>query len=288
MKLLVTGGSGFLGRRVLAEAVARGHEVVALARSQRATATVAALGATPLAGDLDDGESLDAAFASAAPDALVNLASLGFGHAAAIVAAAEDAGITRAVFISTTAVTTALHAPSKRVRLEAERIVRASALRATILRPTMIYGAAGDRNLARLLAVLRRAPVLPVPGGGGGLQQPVHVDDLARAVLAAVGSTAAEGRTYDIAGPAPLSFTEILSESARAVGSRPHLVPVPLWPALATVGVYQRISRRPRLTTEQLRRLAEDKSFSIEAAARDLDYAPRSFREGITAEARSL
>ena len=60
-------------------------------------------------------------FAAARCDALVNLASLGFGHAPAIIAAAEQAGIGRAVFVSTTAVTTALPAPSKRMRLAAER-----------------------------------------------------------------------------------------------------------------------------------------------------------------------
>ena len=107
-----------------------------------------------LTGDLDDHAELPRVFASARGGALVNLASLGFGHAPAIVAAARAAGLDRAVFVSTTAVTTSLPSRSKRIRLEAERHIRDSGLAWTILRPTMIYGAAGDRNLSRLLRAL--------------------------------------------------------------------------------------------------------------------------------------
>jgi uncharacterized protein YbjT (DUF2867 family) len=299
MKLLVTGGSGFLGGFVLDEAARRGHSCVALARSAAAARAVAARGAAPLAGDLDDAAGLRAVFAAARCDALVNLASLGFGHAPAIVGGAAAAGLDRAVFVSTTAVTTALPAPSRAVRLAAEREIRASGLRWTILRPTMIYGAAGDRNLARLLALLaraRRLPLLggglplpvPVPGGGRRLQQPVHVADLAGAVLAAAERPAAAGRCYDVPGPDPLTFAELLAAAAAAVGCRIGLVPLPLAPAIALTRGYERISARPRIRAEQWQRLAEDKAFQVQAAARDLGYAPRSFAVGIRAEAESL
>jgi uncharacterized protein YbjT (DUF2867 family) len=291
MRLLVTGGSGFLGRFVLAEAARRGHSCVALARSADAARAVTAGGATPLAGDLDDAAGLPGWFARAGCDALVNLASLGFGHAPAIVAGAAAAGLERAVFVSTTAVTTALPAPSKAVRLAAEAEIRRSGLSWTILRPTMIYGAAGDRNLSRLLTLLSRlgrVPVLPVPGGGRQLQQPVHVADLAGAVLTAVERPAAAGRSYDVAGPEPLPFADVLRVSASAVGGRARLVPVPLGPVITLTRGYERVSRQPRIRVEQWQRLTEDKAVPITAAARDLSYAPRSFTEGIGAEAAAL
>jgi uncharacterized protein YbjT (DUF2867 family) len=294
MRLLVTGGSGFLGGYVLAEAARRGHSCVALARSPTAARTLAASGATPLTGDLDDGAALTAVFAGAGCDALVNLASLGFGHAPDIVRAAVCARLDRTVFVSTTAVATTLAAPSKTVRLAAEEEIRRSRLSWTILRPTMIYGAAGDRNLSRLLALLARVrggpvpPMLPVPGGGRRLQQPVHVADVASAVLAAVERPETAGLRYDVAGPSPLAFAELLRASADAVGCRIHLVPVPMAPVVGLTRGYERISRRPRIRVEQWQRLAEDKAFQIEAAARDLDYAPRSFADGISAEAAAL
>jgi uncharacterized protein YbjT (DUF2867 family) len=284
LKLMVTGGSGFLGGYVLREAARRGHQAVALARSETAAGAVTALGARPVSGDLNDARSLAGAFAAAGCDVLVNLASLGFGHAPAIIGAAERTGTKRAVFVSTTAVTTRLPASSKQVRLAAEESIRASALGWTILRPTMIYGDPGDRNLSRLLSLLGRAPVLPVPGGQR-LQQPVHVAD---AVLAAAERPAAAGRSYDVAGPEPLTFTELLQTAARAVASRTRFVPVPLSPVLAAARGYELLSRSPRIRAEQVRRLAEDKAFAIDDAMRDLDYAPRSFAEGIRAEARAM
>jgi len=287
MRMLVTGGSGFLGGYVLREAARRRHRTVALARSEAAAAAVAALGALPIDGDLSDPLSLAEAFASARCDVLVNLASLGFGHAPAIVAAAERAGIGRAVFVSTTAVTTTLPATSKRVRLDAEHRIAASDLRWTILRPTMIYGDPGDRNLSRLLPLLRRALVLPVPGGTH-LQQPVHAGDVADAVLTAAERPSAGGRIYDVAGPEPLTFRDLLRTAASAVASRTRFVPVPLSPVIAAARSYELLSRNPRIRVEQLRRLAEDKAFAIDDAVCDLGYAPRSFADGIRAEARAM
>jgi uncharacterized protein YbjT (DUF2867 family) len=287
VRMLVTGGSGFLGGYVLREATRRGHLTVALARSEAAAAAVRALGALPVSGDLNDARSLTEAFAANRHDVLVNLASLGFGHAPAIIAAAERAGISRAVFVSTTAVTTTLAVTSKRVRLAAEQGIRASALDWTILRPTMIYGDPGDRNLSRLLPLLRRAPVLPVPGGGH-LQQPVHAADVADAVLTAAERLGARGCTYDVAGPEPLTFWELLRTSARAVASQTRFVPVPLSTVIAAARGYELLSRDPRIRVEQLRRLAEDKAFAIDDAVRDLGYAPRPFADGIRAEAGAM
>jgi len=287
MRMMVTGGSGFLGGYVLREMARRGHLAVALTRSETAAAAVTALGALTVRGDLNDPPSLTGAFAAGRCDVLVNLASLGFGHAPAIVAGAERAGIGRAVFVSTTAVTTTLPASSKRVRLAAEQRIAASGLNWTIVRPTMIYGNPGDRNLSRLLPLLRRAPVLPVPGAGH-LQQPVHAADVADAVLAAAERPAAAGHIYNVAGPEPLTFTELLRTASLAVASRTRFVPVPLFPVVAAARGYELFSKNPRIRVEQLRRLAEDKAFAIDDAARDLGYAPRSFAEGIRAEARAM
>jgi uncharacterized protein YbjT (DUF2867 family) len=288
MRLLVTGGSGFLGEYVLDEARRRGHEVVALARSKTAATTVAKHGAEPLTGDFDDPAGLPNVFSSAHCSSLLNIASLGFGHAPVIVAAARAAGIDRAVFLSTTAVTTRLPVRSRAVRLTAEEQIRESGLKWTILRPTMIYGAPGDRNLSRLLILFPRVPMLPVPGGGRHLQQPVHVADVASAVLSAVERPESAGTTYDLAGPEPFSFAELLRVAAEAADSRTRFVPVPLSPLVAAARGYELLTARPRIRAEQLQRLAEDKAFSIDDAVRDLGYAPRPFTVGILAEARAL
>jgi uncharacterized protein YbjT (DUF2867 family) len=287
VRLLVLGGSGFLGGHVLRECATRGHQVHALARTATAARAVAAGGARPLPGDLDQPRELAELFARARCDVLLSLVSLGFGHGPLIVTATERAGIKRAVFVSTTAVTTTLDPATKRIRLTAERHIHGAALDWTILRPTMIYGAPGDRNMSRLLALLARARVLPVPGRRH-LHQPVHVTDLACAVLAAAERPPAAGHRYDVAGPEPLTFGQLLRQSAAAVGSSTRFVPVPLAPVVAGARLYERFAVAPRIRTEQILRLGENKAFPIAAAERDLGYAPRPFAEGIRAEARAL
>ena len=288
MNVHVTGASGFLGRHVVPRLLAEGHGVTALVRSAAARARVEALGAAAVEGDLDEPSSVDGAFAASGAEALVNLASLGFGHAPTIVAAAEDTGIRRAVFISTTAIFTTLDARSKAVRLAAEETIRTSTLDWTILRPTMIYGAPDDRNMARLLRLLRRTPVVPLPGGGQRLQQPVHVDDLAAVVVATLAQPASVGRAYDVAGPEPLTLRQVVEEAAGAVGRSVRVVPVPLTPAVAAARMYESVARRPRLRAEQLERLAEDKAFDIAPARAALGFAPRPFAAGIHEEAAAL
>jgi nucleoside-diphosphate-sugar epimerase len=116
----------------------------------------------------------------------------------------------------------------------------------------------------------------------------VHVADLAGAVLTAVERPHTAGRRYNVAGPEPLTFAELLTTAAATVGCRVRVVPVPLTPVIAATRGYERISTRPKIRAEQWQRLAEDKAFPIDAAARDLGYVPRSFAAGIREEAEAL
>lgn len=288
MRVLVTGATGFVGKRTVPELLARGHEVVALARSDAAAAAATALGADITRGDLDDSDDLASAFREAQADALMNIASLGFGHAPAIVSACHAADIRRAVFVSTTAIFTRLNAPSKTVRLAAERMIQDSGLAFTIVRPTMIYGGPDDRNIARLVARLERTPVMPMPGGGKRLQQPIHVEDLADVLCSALRTPEAIGKCYDVAGPDPISFSSMVRECAHALGRKARLVSVPVGPIIAAARANEHFLHLPFLKAEQFERLAEDKSFDIRPAVADLRFAPRSFAVGIRDELEAI
>lgn len=284
----VTGGSGFTGTRVVERLRRDGWDVAALARSAPAATTLRGLGAEPVDGDLDHAGELRRVLGEVRPTVVVNVASLGFGHGPGIVDAIESAGVRRAVFVSTTAIFTTLPAATKAPRTAAEEAIRTSTLDWTILRPTMIYGRPGDRNMERLLRSLHRHPVWPLPGGGRRLQQPVHVDDLADTIAAAARVDGAVRREYDVAGPTALPFRDIVRDAAAAIGRRPLLVGVPLRPAIAVLRAYERRSRNPRLKAEQLQRLDEDKVFDISSAVHELGHDPRDFRSGIRAEAALL
>jgi nucleoside-diphosphate-sugar epimerase len=205
---------------------------------------------------------------------------MGFGHVPRVVQQLQDAGIMRAVFVSTTAIFTRLPAASRALRVEAESSVRQSGLEWTILRPTMIYGTARDRNISRLLRFLKRVPVFPLCGNA--LWQPIYVEDLADAVVAALDSRHSIGQTYNLAGACPLRFADLVRTAAAAVSRHVWLAPVPLSAAVLAARLTHIV------TPEQVRRLAEDKAFDYADATRDLGFRPRSFADGVRREARDL
>jgi uncharacterized protein YbjT (DUF2867 family) len=284
--VLVTGATGFTGGYVVKELLRfpEMFDVVCFVRS------VAKAGARGLyaeavrvaAGSFEAPESLAKALRGV--DLLVNVASLGFGHAPAIIEACRLSGLRRALFVSTTSIYTKLEPASKPMRLRAEESIRESGLAYTILRPTMIFGDPGDRNIWRLVRWLDRVPALAVPGGGSCLVQPVYVVDLARAIVAAIRTDATIGRDYDVAGRDAVSFRELVEMAARLLGKRVFLLPMPVNPVVSALGMLQRLGLRSPITAEQILRLNEDKAFPIDEAVRDFGYDPIPLEEALRRE----
>ena len=267
----------------------RGYEMIALARSAAAARSVAALGAQPIAGDLDQARGLDEAFAAARADALVCLASLGRGHGPAIVAAAEEAGI-----------------PPGGLRLDDRGDHHA--------RPADQAGAAGRRA-----ADPRQRPGLDDPAADDDLRRPGRPQPVPAAGAAAPDAGAAGARRRRLpapAGPRGRRRHRRARRAARARGDRldvqrgraradpvrgpaAHLRPggAEQDPAGARpAGPAGDARARLRAGSAAIRgsgwssccRLAEDKAFGIDDAVRDLGYAPCRFDAGIRAEARML
>ena len=286
MKVLVTGAAGFTGSHVVPLLLQSGFEVRCLTRPNSDRSPLSALTVEWVTGDLSDAESLTAALRGV--DALVNIASLGFGHADTILGSMKEAGVKRGIFISTTAIFTQLNAGSKSVRLAAEEAIHASGLDYTILRPTMIYGSQRDRNMWRLIRLLRITPVMPIFGDGESLQQPIFVDDVAHAVLLALQNDITIGRSYNIAGKDPLTYNQVIDTVASALGRRVWKLHLPHLPIVRVLQFTERIGLGLPIKAEQVLRLNEDKSFSYEEAKRDFGFSPRSFAEGIRSEISNI
>jgi uncharacterized protein YbjT (DUF2867 family) len=281
----VTGGTGFTGEFVVRGLLEAGHRVRCLARP---SADVSRLpqAAERVGGDLEDPASLRRLLGGAG--ALVNVSSLGRGHAGAVVNACRDSSVSRAVFFSTTSIFTKLPAKSREIRMEGERRVEESALAWTILRPTMIYGTERDRNMSRLIRFLARAPVVPLPGEGKALIQPVYVEDLARAVVSVLATPSTAMGAYNLPGREPTPLRDLVKFLIERLGRRTPILSVPLEPAARMAALWQKTGLPPRLKREQVLRLAEDKDFGFEEARRDFGYEPRSWREGLTLELKRL
>ncbi|WP_223592351.1 NAD-dependent epimerase/dehydratase family protein [Neobacillus bataviensis] len=280
--ILLTGATGFLGEFVLEELVKRGHEVTCLVRKTSNLDKIKRFNVKYIYGELDDYKSICVALKD--KEALINIASLGFGHAPNIVNACMEMNVNRAVFVSTTGIFTKLNPASKGIRLEAERLIKESNLDFSIIRPTMIYGTPGDRNMWRLVKYLKRLPVLPILGSGTYLQQPVYVKDLAIAIVSAYENNISVGKAYNISGAEPLTYNEVIDITGRALGKKVIKIHIPMKLSYNLLKMYEKISKKPKLKAEQVLRLNENKDFSYDEAKRDLGYNPLSFEEGIKLE----
>lgn len=159
------------------------------------------------------------------------------------------------------------------------RLARAAAARGsalTLLRPTLVYGRGQDRSLSRLVALARRWPVLPVPADARGLRQPVHADDVAAAVLAALRAPAPVPGTFDLPGGEVLPWIDMVARclAVAAPGARLLRVPGPLLRgALALLRPFG-LGPGPGL----LARLGRDQACDGSPVHRALGVSPRPFR----------
>lgn len=282
MKVFVTGGTGFTGSHVVSLLLKNGIQVRCLYRPESDRSVLPQPEVEWAVGDLSDSAGLCASMQGM--DALVNVASLGFGHADSILNAAKEAGIQRAVFVSTTAIFTQLNAASKVVRLAAEAAVENSGLKYTILRPTMIYGSPRDRNMWRLIRLMRSSPVVPVFGDGTYLQQPVYVGDVAQAIVSCLCNDQTIGESYNIAGKDALTYNQVIDTIANQLPKRVWKVHIPSAPVVRLLKVFERLHLPLPIKAEQVLRLNENKEFSYAEAEREFGFSPIPFEEGIRLE----
>ena len=233
--IVVLGGSGFVGRALVARLLSQGERVRVLSRSTDTRARIPA-GAELLSGDVFDTGFLRQAFDGA--DAVINLVGIlnerdddgaGFHKvyvelAEAVIAAMQAAGVRRLLQMS------ALHAGDGeshylKARGEAETLVRACALDWTLLRPSVIAGP-GDGLFCRFAQLLRFAPGLPI-GRAHARFQPVWVGDVVEAFVHAIEDRATVGRSYDLVGPEAMTLAEIVRLTAQTKGWTRVVVPLP-------------------------------------------------------------
>jgi len=151
-----------------------------------------------------------------------------------------------------------------------------------MLHPTMIYGAQGEDNVQRLAALLRRLPVVPLPGGGKALVQPIHQDEVTRAIRAALDRAWQGPNTLVIAGPAPLPYADFVRAVALASGRRPpRIVALPVAGLMTMARLLRYIPLMPGVDPAEIRRLLEDKSFDVRPMIETLGFTPISLQEGL-------
>ena len=164
---------------------------------------------------------------------------------------------------------------------EAIEILQSQNINWTLLAPTMIYGAAGENNVKRMAKLIRRFGVVPLPGGGKNLLQPIHTLDVVEAVVLAADNEAVNKKTIHIAGPEAITNKKFLEEIAKALGKRVLIINLPKWLMLILAFVTKFVPGVPIITAEEVERLLEDRSVDTSDMKNILGLQPRSLKDGL-------
>lgn len=320
MKILITGGTGFLGRHTARMLLDAGHQVYLLGRNFTRIQHLLAAGARPVPVDLRQRDAV--INACAGMDAVCHAGALSVpwgvrqdivavnvGGTAAVIDGCKRHRVPRLVYISSPSVTfngrdvlrqteatpyprrfTSIYAQTK--KLGEDLVHAAPEVPAVILRPKAIFGP-GDQSLLPRLIAAGRAGRLPRIGNGRNLVDLTYVENVAHAIALALTTEQAIGQTYTITNDEHPSLWEIISAILTALGLPEPAVTVPLPAALALAAAMEwraaLTGQEPLLTRYSVSLLARTQTYDISAAKRDLRYTPQvSVAEGIDRTLRAL
>ncbi|HEY0156911.1 MAG TPA: NAD(P)H-binding protein [Thermoanaerobaculia bacterium] len=235
MKILVTGGTGVIGEGVIPELIARGHSVRLLSRHAKEDVKQWP-DVEAFEGNVADAQSLTgAADGCGAVLHIVGIVEENPPHAtfqsvnvdgtAHILAETKRAQVRRFVFVSSLGADTG-ESDYHRSKLAAEKLVQASGLDWTIVRPGNVYGP-GDEVISLILKMVRALPAVPVIDRGDQEFQPIWHEDLAKVLAGAVESNDHGAQVLEAGGPDVTSMNDLLRRFAEITGRSPVRVPVP-------------------------------------------------------------
>ena len=299
MNVLVTGGTGFVGREIVRQLRFSGHRVHLLARdpeSPAAQQVAIQYSAKVRQGNVIVGSSLRGVCDGM--DAVIHLVGIiseyddqTFDHVHGrgtqnMIFAAQDGKVQRFIHMSALG-----SGPNARSRYHeskwiGEDRVRRSGLAWTVFRPSIIYGP-GDSFVNMLAKAMRLSPIIPVFGNGQTKLQPVAVKCVATAFVKSLSESRAIGESYDLCSPESITFNDLLNQVAVALGKKRVKVHVPVELARLPVGMleafYPRVFHRaPPVNRDQLTMLQQDNVGDSRPADELFGLKHTSFSEGIS------
>jgi len=288
MLIGVTGATGFVGRFVVEHLLRRDHDVRALVRDDAKAHPLRDRGVQLVSGDLETPSALRELAQGA--DAIVHLVGIieevgrqtyDRVHVAgtrAVVEAGRAAGVSRLVHMSALGARDEEGASAyHRSKAAAEDVVRSSGISSATMRPSLV-AAPGNPVLATLVNMLRVSPLVPVIGNGLYQLQPVAAEDVADAFVTAAEDRSIAG-TFELAGPEPLTYHQLLDELEEALGVRRRRVAVPVSMVRFAAYAGMVLPNLNPITPDQLQMLLEGNTTTRNALESVFGIKPKPFQE---------
>ncbi|MGI8564267.1 MAG: NAD(P)H-binding protein [Candidatus Dormibacter sp.] len=295
--ILVTGGSGFVGRHVVGRLAAEGKPVRALVRDSRSVALAPAV--EVFEGDLTRPKTFRAALTGV--DVLIHAAALTGDRkepyrgaydqvncvgTERLLAAAKRAGVGKVVLISGLGTKPGRPGSYMSTRWAMEEAVRHSGIPYVILQPSVLIGE-GAAFVKGLAKVVRASPLAPAIGWELKFQ-PLWINDFSRCITAAAESQGLNGRELALGGAEQISMRELMTFIAQSLGRRAWVVPVPVFAAKLQARAMNRILSQPPLTPAGAELFSFDNTTALDSVEAAFGFQPRGLREHVLAHGLEL
>lgn len=286
-RVVVFGGSGFIGRYVVKRLAAAGSPVRVACRDVESAKFLRPMGAVGQISLVQTNVRFPETVAKACQgvDAVVNLVGIlsEFGaqkfHAVqtegaeTIAKAAAAAGVQTMVHVSAIGADANSESVYAQSKAEGEAAVKGTMPSATIIRPSVLFGPE-DEFFNRFADLARFTPVLPLIDGGHTKMQPVYVGDVADAICKALSDPECAGQTYELGGPNVMTMKQIMQYTLAQTGQKRALIPLPSCIAAIQARFFELLPNPP-LTRDQLKLLKRDNVVSEAAMGlEDLGIVP--------------
>lgn len=289
--IVITGGTGVMGRELVKRFTGRGERVRVFCLPNDPGAPAAReLGAEVREGDIsrpDDVAGLCegattvyhlAAVIIAFDDAVYERVNV--GGTRSIVADAARHNVAHLVHVSSASVVYPKTTAYSRSKRRCEEIVEKSGLRYTIVRPTLVYDEYGGEEFNAFLSYLTRFPVVPFIGGGGAVKRPVHVEDIIDGLVRLHGNEQAYGKRYNFSGAERITMRE-LARLCLGLQGREHkpILALPVWLCRALAATMKLFMRRPPLRWPVIAGVTQDADLDPASAQQEIGYHPSRVSE---------
>jgi NADH dehydrogenase len=291
MKILITGATGFLGIPLCRSAMEHGHHVRAFIRPANAQRPVFAT--EVVMGDLRDAASLHSALNGM--ECVIHAGAVTSEQYCPYAVAYETNvvgtkllieaclfnHVQRLVLISSQSAREENTGTYGSTKWEAEKLIRASHLHYTVLRPSLIYGP-GERGLfKKMVNLIQALPIVPVLGSGHQILRPIYVFDVVAAVMECLRLPQACGKVYDLGGEANITFNEFLKVILQCLGENKRLLHIPVWSIKPIAILLEKVLTNPPITRDNLIGIIQSVPLDNASAKQDLGFEPTPLSEGL-------
>lgn len=288
--IAITGANGFIGKEFVKCLHKNKEKVCCLVLEGEDVTELKSYGAKVIYGDILNKEML-MRFVSGARQ-VVHLAAIVTSNDSEllykvnvdgtrnIVEACKKNKVKHIIFTSSIAAVAKHPGPYGRSKTEAEKIVKGSGLKYTILRPTLVYGKNGP-EFNELVKTIKKLPVIPIIGKGLAKKNLVYVEDLAEVMVRVLYSKKPLNKTYEIGGSEKISFAELVETICENLSIKRVKIRVPLSLCLVASDILKIILKKPPLTKDQLLALENDAVADICSLKKDFSFKPMPLQKGL-------